>query len=46
MKNFSREFPELAQIAASIERPRLYVPQPVVEIPPLVTPGTPGAPTE
>jgi hypothetical protein len=41
VRNLSREFPELAQIVATIDKPRLYVPQPVVEIPPLVK-----APTE
>jgi hypothetical protein len=47
VKHLSREFPELAQVASTIEQPRLYVPRPVVDIPPLVSsPGNPGPPTE
>jgi hypothetical protein len=42
VKNVAREFPELAALAASVEKPRLYVPQPVVELPKVV-PASGGA---
>lgn len=40
LKSLAREFPEIASIAATIEQPRLYVPQPVIDLPaPAVVPA-------
>ncbi len=33
IKNLAREFPEVANIAATLDKPRLYVPQPVIDVP-------------
>ena len=39
LRSLAREFPEVATIAATVDKPRLYVPQPVIDLPAPASPG-------